>query len=237
MIFKDFLRLIITFVYPNTCLGCGDIIDEGEYFCDCCFEELQRIDLDKQCIKCGLPKGKCDCRKKVYSFDSITAPFYNKDGAQKAMYTYKFRRRKYISALFAQQMALNFKYVYSDIHFDGICYVPLSVKSYRKRGFNQSREIAVKMSEILKIPIVENALGCKMKRKSQHKVGAGKREENVKGKYYPIKQLSGRILLVDDIKTTGATLNECAKQLLSGGATSVCCITGLITYNTDKKKV
>ena len=235
MIFKELFNKIIAFVYPNYCLDCGEIIEEGEYFCDCCYELIHRINADKQCIKCGLPKGKCDCNKKVYSFSAITAPFYNKGGAQKAMYAYKFRRQKYVSEFFAEQMSLNFKYVYSDIHFDGICYVPLSSKSYRRRGFNQSREIAVKMSEILKIPLVENALGCKNKRKSQHKTKADKREENVKDKYYPLRRISGRILLVDDIKTTGATLNECAKQLLSSGAESVYCITGLITYNKDKK--
>lgn len=237
MSFKEIFRTIATLIYPNTCLSCGEIINEGEYFCDCCFEMLERVDLDKQCIKCGLPKGKCDCRKKIYVFDAITAPFYNKGGAQNAMYTYKFARREYVSVFFAQQMSLNVKYMYTDVCFDGICYVPLSKKSYRKRGFNQSKKIAGYMSEILKIPLVENALGCKNKRKSQHKTDADKREENVKGKYFPLKKVSGRILLVDDIKTTGATLNECAKQLLSAGAVSVYCITGLISYNTDEKKV
>lgn len=230
------LNRLFSFIFPNTCLGCGEIIADGEYFCDCCYELLSRIDSDKQCIKCGLPKGKCDCNNEVYSFDGIIAPFYNKDTAQNAMYAFKFNKRKYIATFFAQQMALNFKYVYSDTPFDGICYVPLSAKSFRKRGFNQSREIAVKMAEILKIPLLDGQLGCKNKHKSQHKTSAEERKENVKGVYYPLKKASGRILLVDDIKTTGATLNACAEQLLLSGATSVYCITGLITYNRDKKK-
>jgi len=230
------LNQLFSFIYPNTCLACGEIITEGEYFCDYCYEFLERTDADKQCLKCGLPKGKCDCNKEVYSFDGIIAPFYNTGGAQSAMYAFKFNRRRYVSVFFAQQMALRLKYVCKDTDFDGICYVPLSKKSYRKRGFNQSKEIAMHMSEILNIPLLSNQLGCRKKRKSQHKTAAEKRKENVKGVYYPLKKSSGRILLVDDIKTTGATLNECTKQLLSSGAASVYCITGLITYNSDKKK-
>ena len=62
------------------------------------------------------------------------------------------------------------------------------------------------------------------------------RFENVKGKFRSTKKCIGNILLVDDIKTTGATLEECSKQLLSSGADSVYCVTGLITRNYKKRK-
>lgn len=229
MTLKQFIKRIISFIYPNTCLDCGDIIPEGEFFCDCCFEMLPRISYDKMCIKCGFEKKKCNCKNRTYSFDGITAPFYNRDGAQAAVYAYKFRKRQYISRILAEQMSMSVKYVYHNIGFDGICYVPLSGKSLRKRGFNQSKELAIIMSQILGIQLVENQLGCRNKRKAQHKVRLSEREKNVKGVYFSKKPISGKILLVDDIKTTGATLNECTKQLLSSGAQSVFCVTALIT--------
>lgn len=233
---KRFLKGIVTLFFPNTCLGCGEIIDEGEFFCDCCFEMLESCSLDKQCIKCGLSKKHCECKYKSFSFSGITAPFYNEGRAQRAMYTYKFRKRIYISDFFAKRISLAVKYSFHDIRFDGICYVPLSGKSLRKRGFNQSREIAYRMSEILGIPLIEEQLGCRKKKYSQHLMPKNKRFENVKGVYYPKKPCHGTVLLVDDIKTTGATLDECTKQLLKSGADAVYCAAGLISHNKYKKR-
>ena len=232
---KQFFKTVISCVYPNTCLNCGEIIAEGEFFCDYCFEMLARINHDKQCIKCGLDKKDCGCKNKIYSFDAITAPFYNRGSAQSAVYTYKFQKRQYISRFLAEQMSLAAKYVFYGIEFDGICYVPLSGKSLRKRGFDQSLEIARRMSRILGIPLIENQLVCRNKKKSQHKVPLKMREKNVKDVYFSTRPISGKILLVDDIKTTGATLNECSKQLLSSGAKAVYCITALITEKDRKE--
>jgi ComF family protein len=149
------------------------------------------------------------------------------------MYAFKLGKRRYIADYFANRMAINVKYVYHDIKFDGICYVPISPKALRARGFNQSRDIAQKMSCLLEIPLIENALGAKNKKHGQHSVKGNKRETNVKGAFYPKRKIKGKILLIDDIKTTGATLNECAMQLLLAGADSVYCATGLIS---NKKK-
>ncbi len=235
IIVKTLIKSLVSILYPDTCLDCGDVIKDGEYFCDCCYEMLARINPDKQCIKCGLDKKHCTCKKNVYSFDGVIAPFYYDGGAKSAMHAYKFGKRIYIADFFAEQMSLLFKYVYSDMKFDGICYVPLSNKSFRKRGFNQSREIASRMSKILKIPLVEDSLGCKNKKKSQHKTDYLERAKNVNGVFFSKRPIRGRILLVDDIKTTGSTLNECSKQLLGAGAGSVYCITGLITKKDIKK--
>lgn len=234
MKFKNFIWDIIKMLFPNTCLGCEEIIPEGEFFCDYCFEMLERCNLEKLCLKCGQEKKNCQCDTRVFSFDGIVAPFYNVGCAQNAMYTMKFGKRKSIADLFAKQMALAVKYTFYDTKFDGICYVPLSIKSLRKRGFNQSREIAAIISKILDIPLIENQLMCCDKKKPQHKVNLDERFKNVKGVYVNCMDIKGKILLVDDIKTTGATLDECSKKLLSGGADAVYCTVGLITKRSVK---
>lgn len=231
--FKKFIKKIISFVYPNTCLNCGEIIPEGEFFCDCCFEQLEITPVDKMCLKCGNTKKNCFCKSRVYSFEKITAPFYKNGAAQKAMYAFKLGRRVYISEFFSQRMALKVKYDFYGTRFDGICYVPLSAASLRKRGFNQSKLLAEQISDILKIPLITDQLSCVKKSTSQHKTKGKERFQNIKGAYRSNKAICGRILLIDDIKTTGATLDECSKQLLSSGAESVWCVTGLIT---DKKR-
>ena len=133
-------------------------------------------------------------------------------------------------------MALSVKSDFHDVDFNALVYVPMPFKKELKRGYNQSRELAVRLSKILNIPLVENAIGCNEKRYSQHKVRAKHRFENVKGAFYPNLSLKGRqVLLVDDIKTTGATLDECAKSLLKAGAEEVYCVTALISKSKKKE--
>lgn len=232
---KAFYKLLISVFYPNTCLSCGEIIEEGEFLCYYCTEHLPLVNWDKLCRRCGLDKKNCQCNKRIFCFEGVTAPFYNSGSAQKAMYAFKLGKRRYISDYFANRMAINVKYVYHDIKFDGICYVPISPKSLRKRGFNQSRDIAERMSRLLQIPLIENALGSHDKKQGQHSAKGNKREANVKGAFYPKRRINGKILLIDDIKTTGSTLNECARQLLIAGADSVYCATGLVSKKRKKK--
>ena len=135
-------------------------------------------------------------------------------------------------------MKLCFEEHYSKISFDCVTDVPLHRKSLRKRGFNQSqllaKDLALKLNleykSILK-KVVDNNI--------QHKESAKNRKMNVYGAYDLKKgvNVDGKtILLVDDIKTTGATLNECAKMLLLGGAEEVYAITYSVTKSKKEKR-
>ena len=137
-------------------------------------------------------------------------------------------------SFFVERMSLFIKQGFSDVDFDIITYVPLHSLRKFQRGYNQSYLLARKISEILNIPLADNILGAKFRFKTQHSTSLKLRFDNVKNKYFCKYKLNGKtVLLVDDIKTTGATLNECAKQLMISGANKVYCVTGLIT---DKKK-
>ena len=133
-------------------------------------------------------------------------------------------------------MALSVKQRYGDINFDFITYVPMTKFRQFRKGYNQSALLAKELSKILSIPIVHDILFSHKKRKSQHKTTSKERFDNVKQIYYTKKRISGgTVLLVDDIKTTGATLDSCARQLLMCGADKVYCISALITEPKIKK--
>ncbi len=230
-----FDALLNTF-FPNVCISCGKIIDDKEYLCDYCYEKLPDIDYTKNCTRCGLPKKKCECKNRVFYFNGAVAPYYNDESAKSAMYKFKFSRATNNSNFFSRQMALTVKNVYRDIKFDGITFVPLTLRRYLKRGFNQSAVLAKQISKILDLPYLDNLLYRKKNKIAQHKINDIKeRFKNVQGLYGCKQKVTGNILLVDDIKTTGATLNECAKQLILSGADKVYCITGLITHNRKDK--
>ncbi len=223
-------------LFPNQCLGCGKVLIDDDYFCEYCYEMIEHCKVDKICRKCGLPKKHCQCGKYVFHFDASVAPIKNDGPAKEAMHKFKFRSKVHYGKYFAEQMALMIKQRYTDQDFDFITYVPMTLFGRLKRGYNQSFVLADELSKILNIPIGMNVLKCVLKTKTQHELSASERFKNIKGKYRCTVPLNGkRVLLVDDIKTTGATLDECAKQLKANGADVVCCVTALITYK-DKKK-
>ena len=228
--------IIINALFPNKCIACDSIINRGESLCDYCYSKIERVDNFKNCKRCGLPKKLCECKYRVFHFTAITAPFYNGDIAKAAMYRFKFRKLSFCAKFFAYEMAKAVKSAYFDIGFDGIVYVPMPTAKRLKRGFNQSEELAKQLSRILGINLYYDVLLAKYNPKQQHNMDSKERFKNVKGTYYANKKVTGKtILLVDDIKTTGATLDECAKQLLLAGADNVYCVTGLVTKPKERK--
>ncbi len=220
MIFKD----IISAIYPNKCICCSDIIDEGNYLCSSCYQAIENNSLDDICFSCGFEKSECVCKYNIYRFNSLVCVFKNTGLARKAYYTYKFAKRQHYVKFFANEMSKAVKQCYNDVQFDFVCAVPNS----NRFGYNHSGYLAKEMSETLNIPYVDNILSCTKRTKKQHKSSIKERIENIDGKYkcnFEIK--NSRVLLVDDIKTTGATIDECTKVLLFAGVESVHCITTL----------
>ncbi len=233
----NIFKAMASVFYPNNCMGCGTVLADEEYFCDYCYEMIEHCAMDKICRKCGLSKKQCQCSKFIFHFDACVAPLKNDGLAKKAMHKFKFRHKSHYGKYFAEQMALAVKQRFYNREFDLIVYVPMTKIRMIQRGYNQCFVLASELSKILNIPIGIDVLGCNRKNNVQHKLSERERFNNIKGKYFCNISLSGkRILLVDDIKTTGATFDECAKQLMASGADSVCCVSALITYK-DKKKV
>ena len=232
-------NIIAAALFPNVCAACGDIIPEGEHLCEYCDEMAEVVDFTKNCRRCGMPKKQCECSRRVFHFSGCAAPFYNIGVTQEAMYSYKFNRKEYIAEFFAERMAITVKTAYSDIDFDIVTFVPMKLRKKLKRGFNQSEVFAKRISKICGIPFYDNLLKVGNNSITQHKLSEEERFKNVKGKFIANKafNISGKtVLLVDDIKTTGATLDECAKQLLLLGADEVYCVTGLMTAKKIKKE-
>ncbi len=233
---KTILKSFNSVLYPNTCICCGSIIEDGEFLCDYCHEFIELTDPLKRCKACGMNKSNCQCKRHVFYFNSAVAPFVNKGVAKRVMYIFKFGKREQSSEFFARQMAFCVKNEYRDISFDCITYVPMSKRKLAKRSYNQSFLLAKDISERLNIPIF-SLLKARHSYKSQHSLREKQRFKNVKGMYSAKCKLDGkRILLVDDIKTTGATLDECSKALLVAGADAVYCVTALISQKNKKRK-
>lgn len=229
-VFETIWKTVKSAFFPKACISCGEIIPNAEYLCNYCMASIDVCDSDIRCIHCGLPKKSCECKKRIFRFKGCIAPFENSGAAQRAMYAFKFGRKMNAADFFAEKMALAVISEYRNISFDGVCSVPMSRFKKMRRGFNQSEILAEKLAKLLKIPFYKDMLRCGKSGAAQHELGYGARFESVRGRYYCRSNNAGRtLLLVDDIKTTGATLDECTRVLLFSGCSEIWCVTGLIT--------
>ena len=237
MKFKAVLSEAIAFIFPVKCVCCSEIIQNQIYICEKCIQKAERMS-EKICKWCGLERKQCECNFHTYRFRGTVAPFKNEGYIKDAFYAFKFHRRISNSRFFSKEMVACVKKHYPDIKFDAVCAVPMYYFDKADRGYNQSEILARQISKMLSIGYDGKALYSHKKKKEQHKTkGIAARYENIKGRYYFKKKNSyENVLLVDDIKTTGATLDECARQLMLAGANNVYCVTALITNPRLKKE-
>ncbi len=225
--------ILLNALYPKQCVCCSALIEPEEELCDNCIRNIERVDSLKRCLKCGLEKKECSCRLYVFHFEGCVAPFYNDGLAKRGLYNYKLNSRRHYGMFFAREMAKTVLSEYNGIAFDAVCFVPSSVKSLGTKGFNHSRELARITADLLGLPLIENVLVRKNIFFAQHKQSRKTRFSAVR-KIYGYKEEESfkvknkTVLLVDDIKTTGATLDECARQLLFAGACKVYCVTAVV---------
>lgn len=228
---------VLNAIFPTRCPCCGAIGD-SELPCEACAEDIenQRIK-GKLCLSCGHEKAECECNAYNYLFDGVTAPFYNRGTAQKGIYMLKFGDSAFAARYFGQNMAEVFAERFRDVSADIICTVPPSPGDSMSLSYDKVVLLAKTCSKELGIPLKKNTLKKIRKTARQHKLSHDERQSNVKGAFKATVRLDGKtVLLIDDIKTTGYTLNECAKQLKLAGAERVFCLTALITHNRKRSK-
>lgn len=230
----DFISYLI---FGNHCKYCGELIAFGETLCNECKTDLPRITGEK-CKLCGAGKDRCTCKKAKMKYDGICAPFYYEKTVETAIRKFKFADKPYIAKVLAEDTAAAVKADFADIRFDFIDFIPFSKNQSKKRKYNPAEEIADEISKILGIPI-QNVLTKPFETETQHISGAFYRKGNVAGAYDTLDNadLHGKtVLLVDDIKTTGATLNECARVLKIAGADKVYCAVVALTAKEKQRE-
>lgn len=234
---RFFYDRVLWLFFGNHCPYCGKIIEKDEDLCKECSESLPVIKGEK-CKYCAAEKSRCDCKKYRLSFDGLTAPFYYEDCIKQCIVRYKFSGKIKIGKTLAQSMATAVKEDFKDKKFDFICFVPFTNWQKINRKYNQSEILAENLAKELKIPLC-NILVKLFETKSQHKMNRRERKGNVFG-VYDVKNginVKGKtILLVDDVKTSGSTLDDCAAILKIRGASEVYCVTAAIAGFKKKEE-
>ncbi len=224
------------------CDGCGaELFDyPTRRLCEAC--EGQLLKLYSPCPLCGregLSTGVClTCKVKPPKFKGVSAFVYRSEAA--LMINRAKNGNPRLCAYFGERLADRFLEV-CGAEIEGerllVIPVPLTEEKRRERGYNQAERIAEKLVERLRERGVEVEMDLtflvkKRETKAQKQMTSAERAENVKGAYHLTERtvFKGRtVLLVDDIMTTGATGNECARKLLSAGANGVYFLTATAT--------
>jgi len=220
---KSFL---LDLIFPKECLGCKK---EGSYLCDSCKEKIE-INQDFYCVYCqnkSSLNGICsDCQSSI-ALDSIfvAANYNNKilaDLIQSFKYKYVEELGQVLTDLLIKYLAINSVFQKFDINKDNtiIAVVPLHKKRLLSRGFNQSEIIAHNLSVNYNIQVI-NILKRTVNTASQMKLSRQERLINLKNAFCLDSKVNlnknKKIILIDDVITTGSTLNECAKVLKQAG--------------------
>lgn len=230
-LFHELKEALFDLIFPSDiyCICCGKPIYQQPYaLCEDCTSAIKWVCIPS-CSKCGKPLAinyithKChDCIDKTHSFHQGFSCMLYDDSAKTMLYDFKFNNKGYYAKSFAE---LIFEKIKNEkITFDYIMPVPLHQKKVKERGYNQAALIASHLSKLTSIPTLSNVLIRSRYTLPQNQLSLAERNHNLKDAFKvtdPTALLNKQILLIDDIYTTGNTVDACSKELLRHKASRV----------------
>lgn len=232
---KKLLSTVVNTIYPNKCLNCAEnSVNNVHTLCIECWQQLSFI-TNPYCDLCGAPKNvaeeACSCTMQANSikyFKGIRAILLYSGVTRNLIKKFKYHHCTSLQRLFYKWFSLNLSL--PPLHLIDnyvIVPVPLHARKLKERGYNQAWILAKTLSKYYnKMKCIENILIRNKYTSSQSKLSQRERKINVQDAFSVnqkyVKFINGRtIILIDDVITTGATVNECAKILLQYNARAV----------------
>ena len=211
---------ILEILYPARCPICHNILKGKDGICPDCRKRLHYIK-EPKCKKCGKQIEKAeqeycrDCMRFAHSFDRGAAVFAYDDIMRRSVSMFKYHNRREYAKVYAAEMHRHCRYFLHQASPEVILPVPVHPQKKRERGFNQAELVAKELGKLMKVPVDTNYLVRKEKTTPQKELTRQQRKANLQeafavkenGKYYK------RVLLIDDIYTTGATIDAISEIL------------------------
>lgn len=228
-ILKKGTSWILDMIYPPKCLVCDALLAPGEDGCCCeCAKKLPFIETPC-CLKCGKPISSeeeeycMDCQNQSHVFTKGVALWSYDERVRQVVYRFKYKNRREYAGYFGKELIKRYERQMKSWEADAVIPVPLHKKRLRKRGFNQAELIAKEAARYIGVPVKPD-LAVRIKNtRPQKELNEKERHKNLKSAFKISKNVVKlkRVILVDDIYTTGATVDAIAQLLLKAGIEKV----------------
>ncbi len=231
---RPFVKRVLRAFFPRRCLYCDRVTDPDTYCCPYCEPDVPHME-EPLCYRCGRTRKLCVCRDHRRQFDRCVAAMRYEDGVARAVLSLKKEQDAEAVEAMATEMVTALRRFTNAASLDFVSCVPMHRKERRERSYNQSELLAKEIAVMLDLPFVQTLtkLYDTRPQKSLHHFERG---GNLLGVFDLIADVKEKkILLIDDVITTGATLHECAKMMKIGGAASVTALVFAATVPKDKE--
>jgi ComF family protein len=234
---KEWVRVAVELVYPADCAACKGAREPGSrsLLCDRCRKAMQPL-RRPFCERCSLPfdgaagaNFRCShCAEKVFRFERAVCACRLTGATRECIHRFKYNGALWLGPELAERLVAAAQERIEWAGVDCVTPVPLFPARERERHFNQSEWLARRLVRALPTALSVDNLRRVRDTETQAFLNAAEREENVRGAFAvrrPAEFMQRRVVVVDDVFTTGATTNECARVLRAAGAESVTVLT------------
>lgn len=241
--YKSLLKRLQRFLFPlnYTCNACGCENFNGKYFCDDCLKQLP-FNKGTVCNHCGRyvfnSEERCfSCRDRETYFQKARSAFVYAPPIDHLITQLKYNGKKYIAQILAEYMSP----VYFAAFFNSqvMVYTPMSGKRLKQRGYNQAKLIADELSPLISVPVLDDVLVKNKETERQVTLSAVERKKNLSGSFAVNNKeaIKGKsVLIIDDVMTTGATVEILSQLLLKSGAETVNVLTAASVSKGEEGK-
>ncbi|MBS1668724.1 MAG: ComF family protein [Bacteroidetes bacterium] len=219
---KNLVHDLLHLFFPHTCQGCGsDLISEGQLLCFSCNHQLPFTSFE---LYPNNPVEKIFWGR-VQIQNAMSLFYFSKDSMmQNLMHQFKYKSKKEIGLYFGKMMGKVLMQTNRFCDIEALVPLPLFASKEKIRGFNQSTILCDGLAETMRIPVIKDAIIRTTDTETQTHKSRIERWQNIKGKFLlkdEARIKNRHVLLVDDVITTGATLEACATELLKAENTKV----------------
>ena len=217
---------VLGLLYPHTCPFCGRVTEEE--VCSFCAGRIKLIE-GPRCMRCSKPVSS---EKEEYCYDCLHTHHYYERGyslwlhsgaVKESVYKFKYHNQRIYGRYYAKELAKYYKTSVRRLHIDVIIPIPLFKKKRKERGFNQAEILAREIGKYMELPVDTKYLSRVHSTNPQKKLDPKSRKRNLIGAFAVESSITppAAVLLIDDIYTTGNTIDSAARTLKKAGVQKV----------------